>query len=224
MTERASRVTDTDLALLRAIGRSRSVVAASRETGISRDRAVYRLGRLARAFGGPMVESRRGGAAYGGTALTPLGDRVLRGGFDAVELIQARPVADAPRPNLLRGVYVAGPPSSVEIAPSVRLRVAFDAPDGARVRVLLDPEAIVVARHRFASSARNVLAGTVTGIARGPGGRAVTLRVRVASVELRASVTEEPIRQLRLRRGARVVLYVKATALRRVSEPGPDLG
>jgi molybdopterin-binding protein len=81
-----------------------------------------------------------------------------------------------------------------------------------------------VARHRFASSARNVLAGTVTGIARGPGGRAVTLRVRVASVELRASVTEEPIRQLRLRRGARVVLYVKATALRRVSEPGPDLG
>ncbi|MFZ1023931.1 MAG: hypothetical protein WAN87_07335, partial [Thermoplasmata archaeon] len=43
-----------------------------------------------------------------------------------------------------------------------------------------------------------------------------TLLVRVGAARLRVAVTEEPIRQLHLRRGARVWLFVKATALRRV--------
>ena len=220
MSEQPSRVTDTDVALLRSIGRVRSVVAASRAVGISRDRAVYRLDRLEHAFGGPVVASERGGRTHGGTVLTALGDRIVRGGFDAVEMIHARSVADVAPPNLVRGVYRAGPPPEVEVAPRVRFRVAFAADDGSPVRVAVDPESIVVARRRFASSARNVLPATVVGIERGSGGLGRLLHVRVGPVELRVAVTEEPIRQLGLRRGARVVLYVKATALRRVARRG----
>ncbi len=219
MAERPSRVTDTDVALLRSIGRSHSVVAASRELGISRDRAVYRLGRLERAFGGPVVRGVRGGRAHGGTALTVLGDRVLRGGFDAIELLDARsPVRVAP-PNLLRGVYRAGPPPEVAIARGPVLRVAFPAADGERLGLVLDPEAIVVARRRFPSSARNVIPGTVRRVERPRRGLDAVLHVRVRGATLRASLTEESVRQLGLRTGSRVALYVKATALRRVVGP-----
>lgn len=217
MSERPSRVTEADLALLRGIGRSRSIVAASRQIGISRDRAVYRLGRLARAFGGPVVASVRGGRGHGGSALTPLGDRVLRGGFDAVELLEGRSLAEGPRPNLIHGTFRAGPPPEVDAGAGIRLRVAFGAEEGEPVAVLLDPEAIVVARGRFPSSARNVIEGRVTGIDRPTGGLDVTLRVRAGATPIRVAMTEEPIRQLGLRRGSRVFLYVKATALRRVS-------
>jgi molybdate transport system regulatory protein len=216
---RPSHVTDTDVALLRSIGRTRSVVAASREVGISRDRAVYRLGALARAFGGPVVEGARGGSRHGGSTLTPLGDRVLRGGFSRIELLDARPVAEVPPPNLIRGVYRAGPRPEVVVGRTLRLRVAFPATDREVVSVLLDPEAIVVARRRFASSARNVLPGTVVGVDRARDGLDVTLRVRAGGTTLRATITEEPVRQLGLRPGARVVLLVKATALRRVGRP-----
>jgi molybdate transport system regulatory protein len=217
MTQRPSRVTDTDVALLRSIGRVRSVVAASRAVGISRDRAVYRLDRLQHAFGGPVVTSVRGGRGHGQTVLTSLGDRILRGGFDAVEMIDARSIVVGPRPNLVRGVYRAGPRPEVEVAPGVRLRVAFAAEDGERVGVAVDPESIVVARRRFVSSARNVLPATVVGVERAPGGLDLLVRVRLGRVRLRVSVTEETVAQLDLRRGARVVVYVKATALRRVA-------
>jgi molybdate transport system regulatory protein len=220
MTQHPSRVTDTDVALLRSIGRVRSVVAASRAVGISRDRAMYRLDRLQRAFGGPVVTSVRGGRGHGGTALTPLGDRILRGGFDAVEMIDARSVADAPRPNLLRGVYRTGPPSEVAVPGGMRLRVVFSAQEGEPVGVALDPEAIVVARRRFASSARNVLPASVQRIGPGPGPSDRFLHVRAGRIPLRVAVTEETVDQLALRPGTRVVLYVKATALRRVAPRG----
>ncbi len=213
---RADLVTATDVALLRSLARERSVVAASRRLGMSRDRAVYRIARLARAFGGPVVTARRGGAGHGGTLLTPLGDRIVRGGFGAVELLDARPLA-APAPaNLLRGIFHRAPAPEVRVGRSLRLRVAFLAEEGAPVAMLLDPEAIVVARRRFPSSARNVLPGRVASLRRTPGRPEVTLIVRCAGVRLRVALTEEPVRQLALRPGGRVFLYVKATALRRV--------
>jgi molybdate transport system regulatory protein len=217
---RPSRVTDTDVALLRSIGRVRSVVAASREIGISRDRAVYRLDRLSRAFGGPVVRSERGGRGHGGTALTPLGDRVVEGGFDSVELIDARSVTTGPRPNVLRGIYRVGSPPEVVVEPGLRLRVAFRAGEGERVRVAIDPDSVVVARRRFASSARNVLPGRVARIGRGTSGLERELWVAVGRHRLRVALTAEPVRELGLRPGTPVLLYLKATAVRRLASRG----
>ncbi|MFZ0830229.1 MAG: TOBE domain-containing protein [Thermoplasmata archaeon] len=216
MRHRPRLVTDTDVALLRSLASERSVVAASRHVGISRDRATYHLARLARAFGGPVVTSVRGGRAHGGTRLTPLGDRIVRQGFDSIELLDARPVAPPSVSNLLRGVYHRVPAPEVTLTKDVRLRVAFPADDGEPVMVLLDPESILVAREKFPSSARNVLPATVEEVRPGPDPLERTLVVRTGRVRLRVAITEEPVRQLGLARGARVWLYVKATAVRRV--------
>jgi molybdopterin-binding protein len=107
----------------------------------------------------------------------------------------------------------------VEAGRGLRLRVAFPARDGEEVALLLDPDAIVVARRRFPSSARNVLRGVVERVRRRRGDLEVTLVVRCPGGRLRVTLTEEPVRQLRLRPGTRVWLYVKATALRRVGGP-----
>jgi molybdate transport system regulatory protein len=220
MTRRADLVTSTDVALLRSLARERSLVSASRQVGISRDRAVYRIERLGRAFGGPVVRAVRGGAEHGGTTLTALGDRIVRGGFDSVELLGLHPLTPLAAPNLLHGVYHRDPTPEVRVGRSLRLRVAFAAEDGEAVSLLLDPEAVVVARRRFASSARNVLKGTVEAVRPQRDDLGLTLVVRTAGSHLRIAMTEEPVRQLGLRVGAPVWLYVKATALRRVSEPG----
>jgi molybdate transport system regulatory protein len=220
---RPDLLTATDVALLVALGERRSVVAASRTVGISRDRAVYRIARLEHAFGGPVVESERGGRGHGESRLTELGDRLAREGFGSVELWDARPVAAPPPPNRLEGEYHPSPQPSVDVGGRLRFRVAFPASDGERVRMVLDPEAILVARRRFPSSARNVLQGRVEAVHRASSGS--TLFVRTGPVLLRVAVTDEPVRQLRLRPGARVWLYVKATALRRVGRaPRPTRG
>lgn len=217
---RPKLVTSTDIALLRALAREGSLVGASRRVGISRDRAVYRIARLERAFGGPVVESVRGGADHGGTVLTVLGDRIVRRGFESLELLNARPVTPLAPSNLLHGVYHRSPSPEVRVGRVLRFKVAFAAEEGARVSLLLDPEAVVVARRRFPSSARNVLPGTVEGVRHGPGELDVTLVVRCSGTRLRVAVTDESLRQLALGPGVPVELYVKATALRRVGERG----
>ena len=224
MSDRASVVTDTDVALLRSLSQARSVVAASRSVGISRDRANYRLARLERAFGGPVVEAVRGGRAHGGTLLTTLGDRIVRQGFDSVELLAARPLAPLSRSNRLAGVFHRSPSPGVELGRGLRLRVAFAAEEGEPVAVLVDPEAILVARRRFPSSARNVLPGVVTKVERTRGVAGRTLLVRSGPTSFRVAITEEPIRQLHLTPGTRVWLYVKATAVRRVGPARPTRG
>jgi molybdate transport system regulatory protein len=218
MTRHTNHVTSTDVALLRSLAQERSVAGASRRLGISRDRAVYRIARLEEAFGGPVVRGVRGGAGHGGTTLTTLGDRIAHGGFDSVELLDARPVTPLVVPNLLRGVYRRSPHPEVRVGRSLHLRVAFPAEDGEKVSMALDPETVIVARGRFASSARNVIPGTIVAVKPGHERLDLTLVVRTPSGRLRVVLTEEPVRQLRLHLGARVYLYVKATALRRVSE------
>ena len=223
MTTRAPTVTDTDVALLRTLSLERSVVAASRRIGISRDRAVYRLARLGLAFGGPVVTSIRGGPRHGETRLTSLGDRIVRRGFDSVELFDARPLAPRAPSNHVHGVYHRAPEPEVDLGRGVRLRVAFGAEEGETVTVVLDPESILIARARFPSSARNVLPATVEAIHPGVGSGGSTLVARVGPFRLQVAVTGESVRTLRLVKGARVWLYVKATALRMVgrSPAGP---
>jgi molybdate transport repressor ModE-like protein/molybdopterin-binding protein len=223
MTARPSLVTDTDVALLRSLAREASVVAASRSVGISRDRAIYRLARLERAFGGPVVTGVRGGRSHGGSVLTSLGDRIVREGFDSVELLRSRPVAPLSLPNRVEGIYRRLPVPEVVLERGLRLRVAFAAEEGERVAALLDPESILVARRKFPSSARNVLPGVVDRVEAGPGVRGRTLVVRSGRTTFRVAITEEPVRQLHLRPGARVWLYVKATAIRRVGPLGRRL-
>lgn len=217
-SRRTNLVTSTDVALLRALARERSLVGASRRLGISRDRAVYRVERLERAFEGPVVRAVRGGSGHGGSTLTALGDRIVRGGFDSLELLDAHPLTPLSKPNLLHGVYHRAPNPEVRMGRSLRLRVAFPAQDGEAVSVLLDPESVVVARRRFPSSARNVLRATVERVRRDPDALGLTLVVRCSGARLRVAITEEPVRQLGLRPGAVVWLYVKATALRRVGD------
>jgi molybdate transport repressor ModE-like protein/molybdopterin-binding protein len=224
---RARTVTDADIALLRSVAREGSVVAASRSVGVSRDLANYRLSRLARAFGGAVVEGIRGGRGHGTSRLTELGDRILRRGFDSVQLLDARPVAPPSRSNRFTGRYRAGPPPEIEIGREGRLRVAFPATEGESVRVLIDPEAVLVARGRFRSSARNVLRATVASIEPGPVPGAATLVARWGTRRWRVAVTEETVRALGLAPGTAVWLYVKATAIRsvgRVRRPGPTRG
>ena len=216
---RTNLVTSTDVALLRALAKERSLVGASRRLGISRDRAVYRVERLERAFGGRVVRAARGGSSHGGSTLTALGDRIVRGGFDSVEMLDAHPLTPLSEPNLLHGLYRRSPTPEVHVAGGLRLRVAFPAQDGEAVSILLDPESVVVARRRFASSARNVLRATVERVRHEPGAVGLTLGLRCQGTPLRVAITEEPVRQLSLRPGATVYLYVKATALRRVGEP-----
>jgi molybdate transport repressor ModE-like protein len=216
-TRRSGEVSSLDVALLARIGRTANLVAAARALGISRDRANYRLRHLARAFGGPVVATARGGSGHGGTLLTPLGDRVAHGGFDVLELGAGR--RRGPVANRLVGTYRAGPPPSVAFGRSLSLRVAFPGRDRERVGVVVDPDAIVVARHRFESSARNVVAATVDAVRPGPDPFGRLLVARVGPVRLAVSVTPEPVRSLGLVRGRRVFLYVKATALRRVGGP-----
>jgi molybdate transport system regulatory protein len=220
VTARPRIVTSTDIALLRSVASGRSVVAASRELGISRDRAVYRIKRLSRAFGGPVVEGERGGRSHGRSRLTALGDRVVRQGFEGLELVESRPMTPISRPNLFRGTYHRLPSPQVLVDGGPTLQVTFHAEEGERVSALLDPESIVMARRVFASSARNQVRATVEKVRRAAGSLARTVTVRIGEWRLDVAVTPESVRSLGLRPNAPVVLYVKATAVRRVSGGG----
>jgi molybdopterin-binding protein/molybdate transport repressor ModE-like protein len=218
MTGRARYVGADETALLSAIGRSGSVVVAARATGMTRDRAVYRLGRLARLFGGPLVVAARGGRRHGTTRLTALGASVLRSGYSASFARTTGPQRPTRGTNVLYGTFRKGPPPSVALGPEgPELRVAFDAVDGEAVGVALDPEAIVLAERPFRSSARNVLRAEVTGRPSRPRHGEALVRLRLGRARLRALVTAETVTELGIRPGATVWLLVKATALRPVA-------
>jgi molybdopterin-binding protein/molybdate transport repressor ModE-like protein len=218
MTRRPTVVTGSDLALLDRLAELGNVVAAARASGMTRDRATYRLRRLADAFQGTVVAGRRGGRTFGRTRLTALGDRIRRTAVAGVEVLRARPLARPAAQNRLRGVYRAGPPPTVELGPRIALQVAFGAEEGEPVLLTIDPESVLIAARRFRSSARNVVAGRVLRT-RGPrGALARTVEVAVGPARLSVAVTPEAIRSLALRAGSGVFLYVKATAIRRLAE------
>jgi molybdate transport repressor ModE-like protein len=200
-------LTPTDVRLLDALERARSVVGASHELGIGRDRAVYRLRRLARVYG-PVTVAVRGGRHGGVTRLTPLGRRLL-----------ARAEGARPGANRWSGVYRRGPPATVEVAPGCRLEVAFRAAEGARVTVEVDPDAVIVALRRAVLSARNALAVVVDGVRPRADGTASVL-ARWGPARVRAEVTVGSVERLGIAPGRRALLYAKAVSVRRVPTRG----
>ncbi len=191
-----------DVELLGALEREPNLVHAARSIGIGRDRALYRLRRLARLFGADAAESHRGGTTPGATRLTPLGRRPLRAALGA-----------HPGTNRWAGTYSRSPSPRVVLDGGASLEVAFRRPDGARVTVEVDPEAFVVARRRVALSARNALPTTVESVRTRPDGTAVVL-ARWRTHPVRVALTAASVARLGLAPGARAVLYVKAVAVR----------
>jgi molybdate transport system regulatory protein len=209
-------VTPLDIALLAALGREGSVVAAARAVGVSRDRAVYRLARLRARAGAPMVRARHGGKQGGGSGLTARGRAVLAGGAEAAAWPEeGRP----PHHQGLTGIYRSDPEPHLVGPDGFTAAVAFTAVEGERVTVTIDPEAIVVALGPLRSSARNAWPGVVERIRDGGGRRPSGRRdlvVRVGRHRLTVAVTERSVRSLDLKPGRRVTLLAKATALRPV--------
>jgi molybdopterin-binding protein/molybdate transport repressor ModE-like protein len=201
-------LTPVDVRLLGELAREANLVHAARAIGVGRDRAIYRLERLARLFGGAVAVGRRGGPTPGATRLTPLGRRLLRGASGL------RPGA-----NRWSGIYRRVPSPRVIVGPNAELEVAFRGRDGGRATVEVDPEAFVVARRPVDLSARNALGATVERVQRHPDGRAL-LTARWGGRRVRVALTGGSVDRLRLAPGVRVYLYVKAVAVRRGPSPG----
>lgn len=213
-------LTPMDVALLDHLARDPSLSNACRSLDLSPDRGRYRLQRLNRALGSAVTDSTRGGAGGGQSALTAAGRALLDAGAGAVvgpSRISRHQVGVEGS-----GTWSPGPVPSVRLDAGPTLAVVFRAVPGERVRVGVDPASIVVATRRFATSARNVLKGTVRSIRSvgpGTGGAQRALEVDVDGWRFSVPVTPEAIRALRLARGTRVYLYLKATAVRRLSRP-----
>ena len=200
-----------DVRLLRALEREPNLVRAARELGIGRDRAFYRLRRLAVLYGQPVARGRRGGPTPGATRLTPLGRRLLD---------RATGAPPHPGAHVWTGTYRASPSPRVELGPTATLEVAFRGRDGSPTTVEVNPEAFVVARHRAVLSARNALAATVRRVAARRDGTAL-LEADWQGRTVRVAITAGSVARLGLVRGARVYLYVKATAIHRVRTRSP---
>ncbi|MCI4346300.1 MAG: hypothetical protein L3K07_06055, partial [Thermoplasmata archaeon] len=153
---------------------------ACRRAGLTRDRGVYRLRRLTEGFGRPVVRARRGGLGHGHSTLTPFGRSLLSRSLRA-----APPSRKA---NRLAGSFQAGLPARIRVAGGAELIVAFRAREGERVHVSFEPEAILLARHRFPSSARNVLAASVRGF-RTSSPEELEVVLAVGALRVRAAIT-----------------------------------
>jgi molybdate transport system regulatory protein len=81
--------------LLELVGELGSISAAARTMDMAYRHAWELIDDLNQCFGGPLVETRRGGRSGGGAVLTPLGEQVL-GRFQEIEratrAVTARPL------------------------------------------------------------------------------------------------------------------------------------
>lgn len=210
---------ERDVRLLRAIGETGSVAKASTNLGRSRARDLSRIEELESAFG-ELVRRRRGGSGGGGSELTDTATRLL----NQYERLQAALSATARVPEtVLEGTVssvsgeladvttsvgtVRGLHDDVDLEERVQVRI------GADTLTVLDPAADPDAD---ATSARNHLSGTVTGVERGE--TVLTVRVDVDGTGFRALVTADSADRLELAEGREVVLTWKATATRLARE------
>lgn len=205
-------LTPTDVKLLGALASTTNLVRAARTVGISRDRAVYRLERIGRLYGKPAAAGHRGRGATGSTTLTPFGRRLL-----------APRRGEGPADNRWEGVFHPRPGPHVDLAEGRSLTVAFRAHPGERVTLSAPPEAFLLARRRFESSARNVLRALLTRV-HPLGNGQVLVEGRWEGLPVRAAVTASSARRLRLAAGESVYFYLKAIAVRKVPSSGAASG
>lgn len=71
------------IALLRLVGKKRSIAAAARDMKMSYRRAWLLIDELNAIFGQPVVLTYVGGKSFGGAELTPIGERLIER-FDAI--------------------------------------------------------------------------------------------------------------------------------------------
>lgn len=207
-------LTPLDRRLLLAIERTGNLVRACQDVGIGRDRGVYRLRRMEQAVGGPVVRTYRGGTTGGSTHLTPRGSLLASSRGEEPLGPGRSSVAPASPSTILHGTWHARPSPQVDVAPHLRLEVAFEAEEGEPVVVGIPPESVLLARQPVATSARNRWEGEVRScIPSGTG--SCTLEVDVRGVLLRVLVTARSVRELRIAPGRRVYLLIKATAVHR---------
>lgn len=208
----------SDATLLRAIDESGSVAKASSDLGRSRARALGRLETLEAAFG-HLVERERGGSGGGGSRVTAQGFELL----DRYDRLAAALQATAQVPETaLRGTVTSVDGELADVDTAVgRIRGVHDgAAVGDRIQVRVGADAITInedgaAPAPDATSARNRLRGTIANIERGE--TVFTVGVDANETRFRALVTADSASQLRLQKGAHVLLTWKATATRLVS-------
>lgn len=124
--------------------------------------------------------------------------------------------------TVLEGTWRGRPEPHITLTGGPDLVVGFSSEEGAVVTVAIDPEAIIVARKRYPTSARNTLPATVDTVHAGP--ESWYVEARVGQHPIRVALTAESVKSLRLRAGARIWLYLKATAVRRLGGPNRRSG
>jgi molybdopterin-binding protein/molybdate transport repressor ModE-like protein len=212
-------VTPSDVALLAALSQQPNLAQACRQLGMTRDRGMYRLRRMEAAVGAPVVRTHRGGLRSGATELTARGRALLRQGVAPLERVGR---LETPGWIVLEGTWRGGPEPSVLLRGGLVLRVSFTAAPGSQVVLAIDPESILVARKAFPTSARNVVRGRISSITEEPPDRQL-LSVEGGRDRLEAVVTHEAVRDLGLKVGTSVVLYIKATAIHLLAISPPTL-
>ncbi len=208
-------VTPEDVDLLSGVAREGSLAAAARAVGISRDKAIDRLHRLTVLAAAPVGVAKRGGRGHGGSRLTAAGWTILREGSEARSLPRQPARGATTLGVVFQGRFTPSPVPQVRVGPRLALVVGFRAPPGERVRIAIDPESVLVARRRFPTSARNVLPGRLVRLRPLPGGL-VHASIGIGPLRVFSLVTSSAVRSLGLRAGSKVVVYVKASAIRRV--------
>jgi molybdopterin-binding protein/molybdate transport repressor ModE-like protein len=188
---------DRTKAILRAVWKHGNVSAAARSLGLDPANARRHVVTASTRHGAPLIENRVGGRGGQNAALTREGRRFLEramivgvaGEFDEEQGTTPIRVGS-------RALHAAG-----RCAPG-------------RVEVRLRPESVAIERPgpRPATSARNRFPMRVDAIEPRDEG---TFLVRLAGGSLRveALVTRGAMRELRLRKGARVVATIKAVAI-----------
>ncbi|MHB8352431.1 MAG: TOBE domain-containing protein [Thermoplasmata archaeon] len=215
-TARENVLTPVDLRLLAGIDRERNVVRACREAKISRDRGVYRIRRLERILAEKVVRTRPGQGRRGTSELTPAGERLLRRGRGAYTLGKSRS-NDPLDASVFRGIWSRRGGPHVRLDEGGTFWVGFTASEGESVALAVDPEAVLVARRKIPTSARNAIAGRIREVRQVDAARhCLGIAVKGAPT-ISALVTPHSVHALKLAPGVLVYLYIKATALRRLS-------